>query len=204
MEAKQLILKEALDLFLSLGFKSVTMDEIARKMGVSKKTLYTHYQNKNELVAAASLHMCNFLCDGVDQIALDQLRNPIEEMYEVKSYVMKELKGDNSSPIYQLQKYYPEVYQLINKRMYEHMNECIYRNVERGIELGLYRDNVDKTFVARIYFIGIQGIKDISIFPKNQFPVNELHDQYLEYHLRGIVTPKGRKILNEFTQSNHD
>ena len=84
------------------------------------------------------------------------------------------------------------------------MDECIYRNVERGIELGLYRDNVNKTFVARMYFIGIQGIKDLSIFPADQFPQDQLYDQYLEYHLRGIVTPAGRKILNQLTNSNHE
>lgn len=203
METKELIRKESLELFLTLGFKSVTMDEIASKMGMSKKTLYTHYKNKNELVAAASLHMCNFLCDGVDKIVLAEDRNPIEEMYEVKSYVMKELKGDSSSPIYQLQKYYPEVHRLIHRQMYEHMDACIYRNVERGIEMGLYRDNIDKTFVARMYFTGIQGIKDLSVFPPDQFPQESLYDQYLDYHLRGIVTPSGRKILNELTQTNH-
>lgn len=204
METKELILKESLDLFLQLGFKSVTMDEIASKMGMSKKTLYNHYKNKNELVAAASLHMCNYLCDGVDAITIAENRNPIEEMYEVKSYVMKELKADSSSAIYQLQKYYPEVHKIANRQMYEHMDACIYRNVERGIDMGLYRDNIDKTFVARMYFIGAQGIKDISIFPADQFLMNDLHDQYLEYHLRGIVTPTGRKILNQLINSNHE
>ncbi|WP_194851356.1 TetR/AcrR family transcriptional regulator [Nonlabens antarcticus] len=203
MEPKELILKESLDLFLNHGFKSVTMDDIASRMGMSKKTLYTHYKNKSELVAATSMHMCNFICDGVNNIALDENRTPIEELYEVKSYVMRELRGDNSSSIYQLQKYYPEIHQIISKRMYDFMDNCIYRNVERGIELGLYRDNIDKTFVARMYFIGIQGIKNISIFPIDRFPQDQLYDQYLEYHLRGIVTPAGRNILNELTQSNH-
>jgi len=203
MEPKELILKESLDLFLNHGFKSVTMDEIASKMGMSKKTLYTHYKNKSELVAATSLHMCNYICEGVTTIARNEERNPIEELYEIKSYVMRELKGDNSSSIYQLQKYYPEIHKVITKQMYDFMDNCIYRNVERGIELQLYRDNIDKTFVARMYFVGIQGIKDISIFPTDQFPQDKLYDQYLDYHLRGIVTPAGRRILNELTQTNH-
>ncbi|PRP67961.1 TetR/AcrR family transcriptional regulator [Nonlabens agnitus] len=204
METKELILTESLDMFINHGFKSVTMDEIANKMGMSKKTLYTHYKNKSELVAATSLHMCHHICNGVEKISTCEDRNPIEELYEIKSYVMRELKGDNTSSIYQLQKYYPEIHKLVNKQMYDFMDNCIYRNVERGIDLGLYRDNIDKTFVARMYFIGIQGIKDISIFPVDQFPQDKLYDQYLEYHLRGIVTPTGRKILNQLTQSNHD
>ena len=191
-------------MFLSHGFKSVTMDEIANKMGMSKKTLYTHYKNKSELVAATSLHMCDHVCDGVNHIATNDDRNPIEDLYEIKAYVMRELKGDNSSPICQLQKYYPETHKLVHKKMYDFMDNCIYRNVERGLELGLYRDNINKTFVARMYFIGIQGIKDLSLFPVDQFPQDKLYDQYLEYHLRGIVTPAGRKILNQLTQTNHE
>jgi DNA-binding XRE family transcriptional regulator len=203
MEPKELILKESLELFLVLGFKSVTMDEIASKVGMSKKTLYTHFKNKTELVQESSLNFCHYICNAVDKISLEESRNPIEEMYEVKSYVMRELKGDNSSPTYQLQKYYPEVYKMVNRLMYEHMDACIYRNVERGIKLGLYRNNINKTFVARMYFTGIQGIKDLSVFPQDQFPQESLYDQYLDYHLRGIVTPDGRKILNELTQTNH-
>lgn len=204
MENKELIITGSLEMFLAHGFKSVTMDEIAGKMGMSKKTLYTHFKNKSELVAAASLHMCNYMCNGVQQIAMSDDRDPIEELYEIKSYVMRELKGNNSSSIYQLQKYYPEIHKLVSKQMYDVMDNSIYRNVERGIELGLYRNKIDKTFVARMYFIGLQGIKDLSVFPVDQFPQDKLYDQYLEYHLLGIVTPAGRKILNQLTQSNHE
>ncbi|BAO55096.1 TetR/AcrR family transcriptional regulator [Nonlabens marinus] len=204
METKDLILKESMDLFLTLGFKSVTMDEIASKIGMSKKTLYAHFKTKASLVHDASLHFCTKVCDGVDAISASESANPIEELYDVKKFVMQQLKGDNTSPIYQLKKYYPEVHKKVELMQFDHMNGCIQKNVQRGMELGLYRDNIDTGFIARMYFIGLQGIKEITVFPPDQYPVHELYDQYLEYHLRGIVTPAGRQILNEITQSNHD
>nr|WP_201764115.1 TetR/AcrR family transcriptional regulator [Nonlabens dokdonensis] len=201
---KEHIIQTSLDLFLTLGFKSVTMDEIATKLGMSKKTLYNHFKNKNQLVDVSSLQLCTHICNGVDQIVDGENENAIEELYTVKKFVMEHLKGDDTSPVYQLQKYYPDTHKKITDMQYAHMENCIKKNVTRGIEKGLYRDNIDADFVARMYFIGIQGIKNLNIFPAQKYPVNELYDQYLDYHIRGIVTPQGRKILNKITNSNHD
>ena len=203
-EAKINILETSLDLFLTLGFKSVTMDEIASRLGMSKKTLYAHFKNKGQLVEESSLHLCDHICSGVDHIIEGETENAIEELYTVKRYVMEHLKGDESSPIYQLHKYYPEVHKKITEVQFDHMENCIKKNVTRGIAKGLYRDNIDADFIARIYYVGIQGIKNLNIFPPSKHPTAALHDQYLEYHLRGIVTPLGRKILNKITNTNHD
>lgn len=203
-ELKPQILHTSIELFLTLGFKSVTMDEIASKMGMSKKTLYAHFKNKGQLVEESSVQLCNHICDTIDEIMNSNTGNPIEELYTVKKYVMKELKGDQTSPMYQLQKYYPDVHKKITEIQFSHMNNCINNNVSKGIEQGLYRDNINVDFISRIYFIGIQGIKNLQIFPTNDFPVESLFEQYLEYHLRGIVTPAGRQILNQITNTNHD
>ena len=191
-------------MFLTLGFKSVTMDDIAGKLGMSKKTLYAHFKTKGDLVHDASLYFCNFLCNQIDHITQSQTANPIEELYDVKKYVMRQLKGDNSSTTYQLKKYYPEVHKKIELMKFNHIDACIKRNVGRGIAQGYYRDNVHAGFIARMYFVGVSGIKDLSIFPTDDYPINDLFDQYLEYHLRGIVTPAGRQILNQLTQTNHE
>ncbi|MFB0904208.1 MAG: TetR/AcrR family transcriptional regulator [Nonlabens sp.] len=201
---KEQIIATSLELFLTLGFKSVTMDEIASKLGMSKKTLYTHFKNKSKLVEESSIHLCNHICNGVDHIVDEENENAIEELYTVKKFVMLHLKGNETSPVYQLHKYYPEVHKKITALQFNHMEDCIKKNVTRGIKRGLYRDNIDVDFIARIYYIGIQGIKNLSIFPMQKFPMNELNDQYLEYHLRGIVTSQGRKILNKITNTNHN
>ncbi len=202
-EIKDEILQKSKELFLTLGFKSVTMDDIARELGMSKKTLYSHYSKKEALVADSVLHVYNEICCGIDHIC-DTSTNPIEELYDIKRKVMDMLKGDKSSPIHQLQRYYPKVHHDLKSKQFDYMQGCVNKNLRQGIEQGLYIPTINMDFVSRIYFIGIQGIKDLDIFPSKDFPVQELYDQYLDYHLRGIVTPAGRKILNQITNKNHD
>ncbi len=200
---KKKILEKATDMFLNYGFKSVTMDDIANKMGISKKTIYAHYANKTSLVKDSTMFMFDVISMGIDNIC-SLNKNPIEELYEIKKFVMLNLKNEKSSPQYQLQKYYPKVYQLITKKHFEVMQDCVVKNVEQGIALGIYRENINVEFVSRIYFSGANSIKDQQLFPLEQFPVTTLMDDYLEYHLRGIVTPSGRKILNKIINSNQE
>ncbi len=77
-------------------------------------------------------------------------------------------------------------------------------NINKGIELGIYRDNLNIDFVSRIYFSGVTSIKDHQLFPVTKFPIVSLMHEYLEYHLRGIITPKGRQILNKIINSNQE
>lgn len=197
------ILHKATDLFLTLGFKSVTMDDLANEMGISKKTIYSHFKNKTQLVEDCTLSVFDTVSEGIDFIC-SQEKNPIEELYEIKKFAMKHLKDEKASPQYQLQKYYPKIHATLKQKQFEMMQDCVVDNVRKGIELGIYRPTLDINFVARIYFSGVTSIKDHTLFPVEQFPITRLMDDYLEYHLRGIVTPEGRKILNEIINSNHE
>ncbi len=200
---KEKILEKATDMFLNFGFKSVTMDDIANKMGISKKTIYAHYTNKTKLVADSTDYLFQLISKGIDHICSLE-KNPIEELYEIKKFAMLHLKDEKSSPQYQLQKYYPNIYKSIKERQFSVMQDCVMDNVKRGIELGIYRKNLNVEFVSRIYFSGVTSIKDNMLFPVSQFPMTRLMDDYLEYHLRGIVTPEGRKVLNKIINSNQE
>lgn len=184
------ILEKAADMFLSLGFKSVTMDDIASEMGVSKKTIYAHFQNKTTLVKEVTNFMFDSVCCGLDLIH-EQEKNPIVELFEIKKFLMSVLKDEKSSPQYQLQKYYPKIYEEIKTKQFEFMQNSIKENLQRGLEQQLFRNTIDEEFIARIYFYGMVAIKDHELFPATMFAKNELLDKYLEYHLRGICTPKG-------------
>ena len=129
-------------------------------------------------------------------------KNPIEELYEIKKFVMLHLKDEKSSPQYQLQKYYPKIYQSMRQKQFEIMQDCVIENIKKGLALNIYRDNLNIDFVSRIYFSGVTSIKDQTLFPNTKFQIPALMDIYLEYHLRGIITPKGRKILNSIINSN--
>lgn len=200
---KEKILDKATDMFLTLGFKSVTMDDLANEMGISKKTIYAHFDNKTMLVEESTDYLFETISKGIDFIC-SLKKNPIEELYEIKKFAMLHLKDEKSSPQYQLQKYYPKIYEGIRKKQFDMMQDCVVDNVKQGIEQGIYRENLNIGFVSRIYFSGVTSIKDLKLFPVNKFPIAALMDDYLEYHLRGIVTPKGRKILNAIINSNQE
>lgn len=200
---REKIIQKATELFLNLGFKSVTMDDLANEMGISKKTIYSHFQNKTELVEESISNLFCVISEGINEIIAQQ-KNPIEELYEIKKFVMLHLKDEKSSPQYQLQKYYPKLSRTLKQRQYEVMLGCVKDNVNRGMEMGIYRDNLNVEFISRIYFSGVSCIKDNELFPVQIFSMPQLMDYYLEYHLRGIVTPKGRKILNSIINSNQE
>lgn len=194
---KDQILKTSAELFLNLGFKSVTMDDIAQKMGISKKTIYTHFSTKTKLVEATSFQIMEAINIGINQIRR-QDKNPIVELFEIKRFTMSLLKNEKASPQYQLEKYYPKIYRAIKTNQYALMGNCIGQNLERGISVGLYRSTIPVDFISKIYFLVGTGINDTEIFPPEKFAINDLLDLFLEYHLRAIVTPRGLKTLKEF------
>ena len=198
---REKIIHKAADMFITLGFKSVTMDDIAATLGISKKTIYAHFKNKTDLVKEATLALFHVISHGIDCIS-DQDKNPIEELYDIKKFVMMHLKDEKSSPQYQLQKYYPEISNTLKELQFDTMQECTLRNLRKGVKQGLYRDNLDIEFVSRIYFIGVNGIKNDNLFPSQNFPKAKLMEDYLEYHLRGIVTKKGELTLNNFINNS--
>lgn len=201
LEMREKIINKSSDLFLTYGFKSVTMDDIANKMGISKKTIYQHFQNKTKLVEATTLHIFEHISHGIDGIC-ELGKNPIEEIYEIKKFVMQNLKDEKSSPQYQLQKYYPKIFASLKRKQFNKMLGCVTQNLERGVAQGIYRDSIHIDFISRLYFNGMVSLKDQDIFPIDDFSIHILMDNYIEYHLRGICTPKGLNKLTELLKIN--
>ena len=198
---REKIITKAAELFLNLGFKSITMDDIANEMGISKKTIYVHFANKTQLVEAVTLTVFEIICDGIDIIRAAE-KNPIEELYDIKNFVMTHLKDEKSSPQHQLQKYYPKIYASLKKKQFDIMQECVVNNLNKGIKQGLFRKTISVEFIARMYFNATMCIKDKELFPLQKFSMNMLMEHYLEYHLRGITTEKGIEVLNQIININ--
>ncbi|UPQ80814.1 TetR/AcrR family transcriptional regulator [Flavobacterium azooxidireducens] len=196
------IIEKATEMYLTLGFKSVTMDDIANEMGISKKTIYQHFANKNDLVEAVTMQMFDTISCGIDEICLED-KNPITEIFEIKNFVMQNLKDEKASPIYQLQKYFPKTFKCLRNKQFDKMEDCVIRNLKKGIELGLYRNDLNLDFVSRIYYSGIHSTKDKEVFPDTMFNAVQLEEMYLEYHLRGIITEKGLKVLEKITNKSN-
>ena len=195
------IISKSEELFLSLGFKSVTMDDIANAIGISKKTIYAHFSNKTELVEVVTFSVLDHITEGIDRINAASV-NPIEELYEIKMFVMNYLKNERVSPQHQLKKYYPEIFERLKIKQFEKMHSSVENSLKMGMNTGLFRADIDIDFISRMYFNGMTGIRDISIFPEDRFDRNYLFESYLEYHLRAIVTETGLNLLNNYIKSN--
>jgi len=198
---KQKIIIKSAELFLNFGFKSVTMDDLANTLGISKKTIYQYFKNKTKLVEATTMHIFEVISTGIDCICVLE-KNPIEEIYDIKNLIMDHLKDEKSSPLYQLQKYYPQIFATLKIKQFELMQSCVKDNLNRGIELKLYRDTINIEFIARIYFNSMIAIKDKDLFPHKMFSMNMLMENYIEYHLRGICTQKGIDLLTQIVTAN--
>lgn len=187
-------------MFLKQGFKSVTMDDIANEMAISKKTIYQHFSNKIELIEAATQYLFETISCGVDEIyALD--KNPIEEMFIIKDFVLTKLKDEDSSSIYQLHKFYPQIHKELMLKQFDKMGVCVVANLQKGVDQGLFRPNMNIELIARFYYAAMTNLKDLEIFQPEKFNPKTVQETYLEYHLRSICTEKGLTILEHLLNS---
>ena len=194
---KEAIINEAIPLFLQYGFKSVTVDDIALKMSVSKKTIYANFPKKEQLVETSAMRHFNFVMDKILSIAKHS-KDPIIELYLIKKEALNHLSNEKNSPVYQLQKYYKAIYQKLKAKEFEVLGSFFSESIKKGIETGLFRPEVDINFVTRIFFNGIRGIQDIELFPIEEFKIDQLLINFSEYHLRAICTPDGIQKLNNY------
>jgi AcrR family transcriptional regulator len=184
---KEKIIAKATDLFLKLGFKSVTMDDIAEEMCISKKTIYKYFCNKEILIAETTEIVHKAIHQSIDTIVA-QNYNAIEENFEIRKMFKEMFKASESSPSYQLKKHYPEIYDTVMSREINECNAVFKQNIERGIEQGLYRKNVLIDTYVGFYYNLIFSVHGNTSSEKE---LNELELQALEYHTRAMATPAG-------------
>jgi AcrR family transcriptional regulator len=198
---REKILHTASELFLNLGFKSVTMDDIAEKMAISKKTIYEYYKNKTALVRATTDFVFTQITERIDNICCEECAiSPIGTLFRINDFMMKHLKEDNA-PTYQLKKYYPQIFEDLTERRFSVITDGITENLKRGIEEGFYRPDIDVPVIARLYYINIMGIKSSDIFMIKTFKISQLVKTHLLYHIRAIATPKGLKELEKILKN---
>ena len=200
--AMEKILSSCAEMFLTLGFKSVTMDDIAQQLGISKKTLYAHFPNKEILVKNCVFHFFDYVTGEISKIS-NNAGNPIAELYDIKMFMMRQIKNEKISPQFQLQKFYPDIFKELKEKQMTFMIAQMSNSLEKGVSLGLFRSNLNIPFTARLYFNGMMGIKDQRLFPANMFQHSQLMTDYLEYHVRAICTESGIAIFNTFENHVH-
>jgi len=193
---KETILKKTGERFLKFGFKSVTMDDIANQLAISKKTIYKYFKNKHDLVEQTVTHIHEDCINAIDGVCNCDF-NAIHENFEVNKVFRDLLKNIDDSPMYQLKKYYPKIYDKVMKNQFLVFQDCISQNIKKGIEEGLYRKDLDINVISRLYFALVMVVHDENLFIYNKSTINKLEIDILEYHTRAIATEKGIKEIEK-------
>ncbi|MDZ7613079.1 MAG: TetR/AcrR family transcriptional regulator [Flavobacteriaceae bacterium] len=111
------------------------MDDIASELGISKKTIYANFETKLLLIKEVTFFVFDEINDGIQQICAANF-SPIEESYEIKSLVSRQLNNEESYPMYQLQKYYPKIYRELHEKQLNMVKTCVSENLKKGISIG--------------------------------------------------------------------
>jgi AcrR family transcriptional regulator len=184
---KEKIIKKATDMFLKLGFKSVTMDDIAGEMCISKKTIYKYFSNKEMLIEEGTEVIHQKIHALMDEV-VSHNHNAIAENFQLREMFKEMFQSFDQSPAYQLKKHYPEIYQKMMANEIEDCSQMFRQNIQKGIKQGLYRAETDVEAAVKFYYTLIFSINENTRLEKEAY---ELEAKALEYHTRAIATPEG-------------
>ncbi|MES2240233.1 MAG: TetR/AcrR family transcriptional regulator [Bacteroidota bacterium] len=185
---KEKIISKASEMFLKLGFKSITMDDIAGEMCISKKTIYKYFCNKEVLIQESTEMVHKQVHELIDSIVAKGY-NAIHENFEIRK-MFGDLFNSNgdASPIFQLKKHYPEIYKEVLEREVKECEHCFRQNIEKGISEGLYRKDLDIEIYVKFYYILIFHINENT---SSEREAKRIELEALEYHTRAMATAAG-------------
>ncbi len=190
------ILEKAALIFMRYGIKSVTMDDIARELVISKKTLYKFFTDKNDLVRQIIESKLEF---NRQECCMSQehSENAIDAMFLINRTVRRQFANIHPSVFYDLQKYHQDAWRLLEIYRNEFIRGEIEENMTRGISEGFYRSNVDIPVTATFYMILIDRIISGELVIEQHFKYDTLFIELMRYHIRAIASEKGINYLIE-------
>jgi AcrR family transcriptional regulator len=194
-ELKNILIKVR-ELYTKFGIKSITMDDVARELGISKKTLYQYITDKDDLVgkfidneiALRQEEICKCFRIGF---------NAIEELFEISSFMNKLMRNQNSATEYDLKKYYPAHYHKTVNARRQGIYDYILTNLKKGIKEGLYRKEMNLEVIAKLYLWRTENVHFDELFTVEEFTSIKLFAELINYHVRGIATEKGIMVLEK-------
>lgn len=190
------IITSAMEVFLRLGFKNVSMDDMAKELRMSKKTLYKYFSDKHDLVKqviAMGIEMDRCEIQG----SITKADNAIEELLGITEHISVKMKQVHPSIFFELEKYYPESWALFQEFRESFTCTCMLDNVNRGISEGLYSDNLNADVVAQFFIQILDSVFKQSSQPDQQLSFVELHRTAVLYHLNSITNNRGKTYLEK-------
>ncbi len=193
-EQQEKWLKRVEEIFFRLGIKSLTMDDVARELGISKKTLYQFVENKDDLVAKVMDRHMDGQCQA-DGVLHTESSDAIDEMVRVIKQVMHDLQQMKPNVIHELQKYHRETWERIEHFQRDYIYRVAKDNLDWGRRDGLYREDFDIDIAARFYIAGSMAIFQDGWFPKPPFTFEGLFREFITNYLYSVVSDRGREVL---------
>lgn len=205
MEIKERILQKADEMFFRYGVRSVTMDDIAQELGISKKTIYQHFEDKDAIVYEVALR--SFDCDKEDmQKVYETAENPVDEVIKSIEFFNKNVANMNPMLLNDLRKYHPKVWNLYEEQKKYYLSEGIIRNFREGIEQGYYLPNINVEILSILRLEQVEWGFSQEIYPASKFNVLEIQETFAHHFLRGIMTEKGfeayKHAINKTNESS--
>jgi TetR/AcrR family transcriptional regulator, cholesterol catabolism regulator len=194
-ELKKILLKVR-DLYMKYGIKSITMDDVAMELGISKKTLYQYVNDKDDLVGKFIDNEILLRKEEICKCFKSDF-NAIEELFEITIFMNRLLKDQNPATDHDLKKYYPHHYNKMIRSRREGIFSYILLNLKKGKSEGLYRENLNEEIIAKLYLSRVESIHLNDLFTVEEFTSAKLFMELLVYHIRGIASEHGIMVLEK-------
>jgi TetR/AcrR family transcriptional regulator, cholesterol catabolism regulator len=190
------IADRARGVFLKYGIRSVSMDDICRELGMSKKTLYRYFGNKSELVNKVLQQSLEDFESHINTIRINE-QNAVDDLLGISRVIDEHMQGASLAISFDLQKYYPEIYRdyLVKKR--EFASGYLRQNIERGINEGYYRPDLNIGLIAKLYMQKIEDLHDPNYYKIDEKSYAEVFYVMFENHIRGIANENGIRYYEE-------
>ena len=197
MNIKDRIKQKADELYRRYGIKSVTMDEIASQLGVSKKTIYQSFDDKNALVDAVVVEMLDYnkLCSQNSRL---DAQNAVQEVYFGIENLQNMLHDMNPSILFDIERGHPGTFKKFTEFKHNFLFDLMKTNIERGKKEGLYRPEVNADLISKIRIETIMLPFNEELFPKNHYSLVYVQQELIEYFLFSMVTSKGYKLIIKY------
>ena len=199
METKDRVLQGAEELFFKYGIKSVTMDDIAKHLSISKKTIYQFYSDKNEIVDTLMKLKLEEDKEAIQKIHTES-ENVITEVFGLMKHMSQMFAKLNPNVFYDLHKYHPEAWKLFNAFKEDCMETMVENAIKKGAKDGLVRTDINSKIIARLRMEEIQLGFNANIFPPDKFKIVDVQLELLDHFLHGICTLKGHKLINKYKE----
>lgn len=193
------IRQKADELFMRYGLRSVSMDDIAYALGISKKTIYQFFADKNELVDAVLEETLNYNKENCDKNRSGSV-NAVEEVFMSMEMIEQMFRNMHPSVMYDMQKYHPQAYSRFLKHKNDFLYNVISKNLERGIKEELYRAEIDIEIMSRYRVESMMIPFNPEFFSRQKHNLAEVEQQLIEHYLFGIASLKGHKLILKYQQ----